>query len=126
MPIMFPIALIGIFNMYIVERMSLAYYYRQPPMFDEKLNQRAIDLLQGAPILMFMVSYWALGNSQIFFNKPPIIQDHSNGAQDTDHKAFNFTTVNLTQLILIMIVFLFLDNFLYKYRHIMFRWVYLI
>lgn len=25
-----------------------------------------------------------------------------------------------------MIVFLFLDNFLYKYRHIMFRWVYLI
>lgn len=73
MPIMFPIALIGIFNMYCVERMSLAYYYRQPPMFDEKLNQRAIDLLQGAPILMFMVSYWALGNRQIFFNTPPII-----------------------------------------------------
>lgn len=46
MPIMFPISLIGIFNMYVVERMSLAYYYRQPPMFDEKLNARAIDLLQ--------------------------------------------------------------------------------
>ena len=44
-PIMFPIAGIGIFNMYVVERMTLAYYYRQPPMFDEKLNARAIDLL---------------------------------------------------------------------------------
>ena len=38
MPIIVPIALLGIFNMYCVERLALAYYYRQPPMFDEKLN----------------------------------------------------------------------------------------
>lgn len=38
MPIIVPIALLGIFNMYCVERLALAYYYRKPPMFDEKLN----------------------------------------------------------------------------------------
>jgi hypothetical protein len=45
MPIIVPIALLGIFNMYVVERLALTYYYRQPPMFDEKLNTRAIDLM---------------------------------------------------------------------------------
>jgi len=45
LPIFWPIALIGIFNMFVVERMTLAYYFRQPPMFDASLNQRAIDLL---------------------------------------------------------------------------------
>lgn len=62
MPVMFPIALLGVFNMYVVERLSLAYYFRQPPMFDEKLNQRAIDILQQAPFAMFFTAYWALGN----------------------------------------------------------------
>ena len=37
-PLLFPIALVGIINMYIVERLTLAYYYQQPPMYDAKLN----------------------------------------------------------------------------------------
>jgi hypothetical protein len=49
-------------------------------MFDEKLNQRAIDILQGAPIPMFMVGYWALGNPQIFFNVPETIKEHGSQA----------------------------------------------
>lgn len=78
MPIIVPIALFGIFNMYVVERLALAFYYRQPPMFDEKLNSRAIDFLQGAPVMMFLTSYWAFGNFQIFFNTPPIVAEHGN------------------------------------------------
>jgi len=30
-PLLFPIALFGIFNMYMNERLLLAYYYKQPP-----------------------------------------------------------------------------------------------
>ena len=41
-PILFPITLFGIFNMYVVERLCLAYYFRQPPLYDAKLNLAAI------------------------------------------------------------------------------------
>lgn len=126
LPVMFPIAGIGIFNMYVVERMTLAYYYRQPPMFDEKLNARAIDLLQQAPIMMFLIAYWAFGNQQIFFNQPPAVYDHGNGAQDTRHPAFYFAKPNQTMIILLVLLYLLMDNFGYKLRHQMFRMVRLI
>lgn len=95
-PVMWPICAIGIFNMYVVERWALAYYYRQPPLFDEKLNKRAIDLLQGAPFFMFFMAYWALGNPQIFNNQvPKIVSGHGNNAQDTDHPTF-YSQINCT------------------------------
>tara|TARA_B110000285_G_C15086396_1_gene596447 strand:+ start:917 stop:1114 length:198 start_codon:yes stop_codon:yes gene_type:complete len=62
LPILFPIALIGIINMYIVERITLAWFYRQPPSFDGKLNDAAIKILSLAPVSMFILGYWALGN----------------------------------------------------------------
>jgi hypothetical protein len=62
MPILFPIALVGIINMYFVERLTLAWFYRQPPVFDGKLNTAAIKVLKTAPIGMFVLGYWALGN----------------------------------------------------------------
>jgi len=67
-PVLFPIALFGIFNIYVVERMTLAWFYRQPPSFDGKLNDAAIAVLKLAPIGMFTLGYWALGNRQIFFD----------------------------------------------------------
>jgi len=36
-PVLFPIAAFGIFNMYMVEKFALLYYYRKPPMYDDKL-----------------------------------------------------------------------------------------
>lgn len=30
-PMLFPITMFGIFNMYVCERLMMAYYYRQPP-----------------------------------------------------------------------------------------------
>jgi hypothetical protein len=34
-PILFPIALLGLINLYVVERLCMAYYYRKPPMYDQ-------------------------------------------------------------------------------------------
>ena len=61
-PMLFFTTLIGITNMYVVERLCLAYYYRQPPAYDAELNLKAISLLKSAPILMFTFGYWALSN----------------------------------------------------------------
>jgi hypothetical protein len=36
-PVLFPIAAFGILNMYISEKFCLLYYYRKPPMYDDKL-----------------------------------------------------------------------------------------
>lgn len=75
---------------------------------------------------MFLISYWAFGNQQTFFNTPPVVYDHANGAQDTQHPPFNFTKPNQTQIILLILIFLFADNFIYKWRYQMFSWVLLI
>lgn len=55
--------------MYMVEKFALLYYYRKPPMYDDKLQKDAINLLRNAPVGMFILGYWALGNSAIFFNE---------------------------------------------------------
>ena len=67
-PILWPIALIGLINNYVVERICLAYYYRKPPMMDNKLNLSCLHILQYAPLFTFSFGYWTLGNSQMFFN----------------------------------------------------------
>jgi hypothetical protein len=37
LPILFPIVCLGIGNLYIVENLCIHYWYRKPPMYDEKL-----------------------------------------------------------------------------------------
>ena len=71
-PLLFPIAFLGIFNMYLVERLAMAYYYQRPPMYDQKLNDSVLGVLKWAPMLMFVFGYWTMGNEQIFFNKSPL------------------------------------------------------
>ena len=34
-PILFPIATLGILSMYLVEKYGLIYYYRKPPIYDK-------------------------------------------------------------------------------------------
>jgi len=37
-PVLFLTALFGMFNMYVVEKLSLAYVFRQPPSYDASIN----------------------------------------------------------------------------------------
>jgi hypothetical protein len=84
LPILFPICLFGLICMYFTERLCMAYYYRQPPSYDEKLNKRAIKVLKAAPILMFTLGYWAVGNRQIFFGEANPVE-HKNQVADPGH-----------------------------------------
>ena len=83
-PVLFPITLLGLFNMYVTERIGLLWFYRKPPMFDESLGNRAVSILKYAPLLMFTLGYWAVGNPQIF-DAVPSIKVFSNRAGDPQH-----------------------------------------
>ena len=39
LPVLFPIAVVGLLNMYISEKYMFAYFYRKPPLFDNKINE---------------------------------------------------------------------------------------
>ena len=62
LPILFPIAFFAFANLYVNERLLLAYYYQQPPIYDDELIRSSLKIMKGAPIFMFVMGYWALGN----------------------------------------------------------------
>jgi hypothetical protein len=62
-PLLFPIALFGIFNMYMNERLLLAYYYKKPPMYDLALHLEALTRIRFAPILCFLLAFWNMNNT---------------------------------------------------------------
>lgn len=39
LPVLIPICMLGIMNMYIVEKWALLYYFRKPPMYDDVLQK---------------------------------------------------------------------------------------
>jgi hypothetical protein len=108
LPLLFPICLMGLINMYITERFQVVYFYREPPVIDNQLNDRALRILMLAPVLMLCFTYWLLGNRQMFYNEHIGIT-YSNSALFTKHEPFDFSKgVDVTLLILFFIpLFLF-------------------
>lgn len=102
LPVLIPIAMVGIFNLYLVERLCLAYYYRQPPMFDQKLNDAVLGILRFAPILMFVFGYWQIGNRQIFYNDPSELSSISSKS-DPHHQLLDLNSVNPSHFVLVLL-----------------------
>ena len=61
-PILFPIAVVAILVLYLVEKTMLFYAYRLPPMYDERLSQSVIGILYYAPIFFLGFGYWMASN----------------------------------------------------------------
>lgn len=68
-PSLMPIALFSVFNVYVTERLCFAYWYKQPPLFDNEFNIRVVRILKKAPYCLLLNAYWLLGNRQMFFNE---------------------------------------------------------
>lgn len=66
LPLLFPIALIAFIVLYTTEKLAITYFYRKPPMYDEKMNEAAIGILKWAPFFMVIFGFWQMGNMQIF------------------------------------------------------------
>lgn len=87
LPLMFPIGALTFINIYVVEKLCVAYWYQKPPMYGAELNGSALAIMRWAPLTYFAMGYWIMGNKQIFNNSAdpltyvnmPIPTDH-NGA----------------------------------------------
>lgn len=66
LPILFPIAMIALLVLFLVEKAMIFFSYRQPPMYDNKLNDSVLDKLQYAPLLFLAFGYWMFSNHQLF------------------------------------------------------------
>ena len=108
LPVLFPIALLAIFNHYWVERLCLAYLYKQPPFYDNRLSNQALQSLKLGPIFMMAFGYWYLGNRQMFFNEYSPIERANSAIQDPNHHIVDFSDgFSHPQLLLIaMILFI--------------------
>jgi hypothetical protein len=67
-PLLFPLAAIQILVLYIVEKLMIYYSYRQPPTYDDKLNNRVLAVMTYAPLFMFTFGYWMVSNKQLLSN----------------------------------------------------------
>lgn len=68
MPILFPIAAISLSGMFLLENFMLHYVYKQPPAYDEKLNNTVLNNLDKAPVFLLAFGYWVLTNLQLIEN----------------------------------------------------------
>jgi hypothetical protein len=68
LPILFPVAAASIFVLYVVEKSMLAYSYRQPPAYDERLNNNVLALMTYSPLLFLSFGYWMLSSRQLLYN----------------------------------------------------------
>ena len=76
LPILFPIALVYMIVLYTTDRLALAYWYRRPPVYDEKMNETTINLLAFAPLLYCCTACRVYSNQQTFYN---VVQANTDG-----------------------------------------------
>lgn len=96
-PIFYPIALGAILIQYVVERFTLAKFYRLPPKFSLDLTYSNLNILSYAPLFSLVLSFWLFGNHSMFsndqietfqrINEPTVPSHHYAG--DTIAKMFN-------------------------------------
>lgn len=67
-PLLFPVAALGLFVAYVCERISLAYVARQPPAMDDTSTRSALATVKYAPLFLLANGWWMLSNRQIFGN----------------------------------------------------------
>ena len=68
MPYLYLCAVVAFAVLYINERLLVCYYYREPPAFDEKMTLMTLELSKYVPLIMLPLTFWMLGNRQIFDN----------------------------------------------------------
>ena len=61
-PILFPIGLVALSVLYLVERYSVAKYYRMPPNFSDMLNRSCLDAVMWGPFFYACLGFWMYSN----------------------------------------------------------------
>ena len=124
LPILFPIASASLFVLYCMEKIMVHYSYRQPPMYDERLNNNVLTILTYAPLLFLSFGYWMFSSHQLLSNEVHEIENASD-VRVTGHLWYHVFTSStqygknpgMPLLITFWIVLLgtVLRNVIYKY-----------
>jgi hypothetical protein len=110
MPILYPIAILNLSVIYLVERYVLAYYYRVPPTMDDRLVKNAMETLRFAPLVFLMNAFWMLTNQQIFANDVSKLET-SLDRMNPNHDLGIILEFTPASPILLVLVFLLIANF---------------
>jgi hypothetical protein len=68
LPLLYPIAAFTFWNLYVVDRIMVTYFYQEPPNYAEKLNKLALRWLKASPFFLCLFGWWCLGQPEIFNN----------------------------------------------------------
>jgi hypothetical protein len=68
-PMLFPLAIVQLGVIYVLEILLLYYYYKRPPMYDADMSNQCMTLLFYAPLFYFSFGYWYASNNQLLSNE---------------------------------------------------------
>ena len=126
LPVLYIISLVSIGSQYFIERLSLAYFYRLPPKYSDKLTLLNLKIMSFAPILSLAFTFWIYNNGQMFGNRIDPIKTQT----DVTLSHHTFATIKWSKLndnektivyaIIVLGFYLILDNlhrtFLHKHE----------
>ena len=84
-PILFPVASLAIGVLYRVEKFSMYYIYKQPPMYDKEMTQNIVQSMRLAPVFYLMCGYWMITNQQLISNDHLHPMYSKEDTPETDH-----------------------------------------
>ena len=84
LPILFLSCTASIGCLYLVEKLTMAFAYRMPPMYDDELITFVLCMLSYAPLLYALMACWVYSNQQVFRNKA-LATEGLNLYPDVDH-----------------------------------------
>jgi hypothetical protein len=114
MPVLFPIAAFTYIIFWLHERYHMAYNYRLPPSFDDKLTNNTVQMLRYSPILLLFNGYWMLGNLQIF-NSIINLKENATSLMSTSHSLSTIYNVSQASPLLLIGIAVFVIFFLQTY-----------
>lgn len=84
-PVFYLIALFAIILQYVVERYTLAVFYRLPPKFSLSMTEQNNALMIFSPLFSFAICFWLFGNAQMLNQEAVSTVDSINSIQPSHH-----------------------------------------
>lgn len=84
------IGMIAVFILYVVDRSTLCYFYKLPPMYTDRLTLFFLRFISKIPIVALCILFWQSNNQQMFDNKIDQIR-YEDQVQLSHHKVFDLS-----------------------------------
>ena len=120
LPILYPTLLFGLIVLWVTERLCMAYYYKQPPMYDDMLSNNAVNLWRYAVFLQMAFGYWMFSNKQMFSNEVSTVSE-ANSPMRSEHSIWDSIEINQAfPFLLVIAAFIIYMIIYYTFSFIMY------